>query len=80
MQDIAYKQKYLKYKSKYLELKRGGGKKLKFAEIKKKFDEIISAGKKLYFEDTKNEIRKISQEKYKKSVRSSKDNYYLVIE
>jgi hypothetical protein len=61
MQDIAYKQKYLKYKAKYLELKKGGGKKLKFSEIKLKFDDIKKLSDKLFFNNIKNEITDISQ-------------------
>jgi hypothetical protein len=77
MQDIAYKQKYLKYKAKYLELKRGGGNNLKFEEIKKKFEEIkkkTESSNKLYFGSNKKEILEISQKKNKDN------NDYLSIE
>jgi hypothetical protein len=50
MQDIAYKQKYLKYKAKYLELKKGGGKKITFKSLKDKF----LALKELYWRIYKN--------------------------
>ena len=73
MQDIAYKQKYLKYKAKYLELKKGGGyKRLTFKEIIKKFNEIKGINDKLYFENTKNEIINISE---KTNIHSLTINY-----
>jgi len=40
MQDIAYKQKYLKYKAKYLELK-GGEKVTTFKELDNKIRDIL---------------------------------------
>jgi len=81
MHDVNYKRKYLKYKSKYIELKRGGGdgKKVKFSEIKEKFNKIKADGKKLYFEDNTKQIVNITEGKYNKTARSKKDNYYLSI-
>jgi hypothetical protein len=81
MQDIDYKHKYLKYKSKYSELKIGGtiNKKITFAEIKNKFEELKKNNKDLYYNGNTNKILDITQDKYKISNESKKDNYYLKI-
>jgi len=51
MEKKNYKQKYLKYKAKYLELKRGGGNKyLTYKQIKKIFNELKVKQKNLYYE------------------------------
>jgi hypothetical protein len=81
MQNIDYKQKYLKYKAKYLELKRGGAinKKITFAEIEDIFKNIKKKKGYLYYLDNSKEILDITQQKYDKSNESKKGNYYLKI-
>lgn len=54
MQDIAYKQKYLKYKAKYLELKKGGGKKITFKSLNEQFLALKSKPEELYWKIYKN--------------------------
>ena len=63
MQDIAYKQKYLKYKAKYLELKKGGGKgekegekgkKITFKSLNEQFLALKASSKELYWRIYKN--------------------------
>jgi hypothetical protein len=59
MQDIAYKQKYLKYKAKYLELKMVGGEKLAtYIAILNKFNKIRNTvpPNKLYYSRFNKEI------------------------
>jgi hypothetical protein len=75
-----YEKKYKKYKSKYLELKGGGEKRLTFANINKKFNELKNNNTKLYFKryvdfikDEKLEIISISEKKNKNN------NKYLYI-
>jgi len=80
MEGKDYEKKYLKYKTKYLELKIGGGKLLTFKQIKNEFDKLKSKNNILYYkryinaiENEKLEITSISEEKDKKN------NKYLLI-
>jgi len=80
MEVIDYERKYKKYKAKYLELKNGGGgKKLTFAKIKKKFDELIKANKKLYFKRYANAVDNEKLEIIEISEQENKGNKYLRI-
>ncbi len=81
MDDKDYKRKYLKYKTKYLELKVGGGdKNLTFADINKKFIEIKNNNQILYF---KRHVFAIKNEKLQitsiSELRNIKNNKYLNI-
>jgi hypothetical protein len=71
MQDIVYKQKYLKYKAKYLELKKGGGgdnQYMHFDDIKKQFVDLKGKGEELYLNQIYEtlESSSVNEDVYKK--------------
>jgi hypothetical protein len=77
MSEINYKEKYLKYKTKYLELKKGGGsKKLTFKQINNKFEELKKNNIPLYFK--RNSKEKLEITKIYEDI-SNKGNKYLSI-